>query len=183
VITNIHYPGYDADNVLSGCTVNGAKINMRDMFLPYLAKSNWRACNYARLRGWKCADSFAQYMGADFDTNGDGLVDSAALSYVLGESETAYVNRISVTLKSTLRDANYKRTTSTATYDYIQSDNTHPTYQGSTVYLGLIGGSGSTTTAPDYADTSIVSGKNPAWNRLGHERMGWALSVYNPTAP
>ncbi len=183
VVSNIYYPGYDADNTLSNCTVNGSKINMRDMFLPYLAQSNWRACNFARLKGFKCADSFAQYMAADFDTNGDGLVDSDAIAYQLGESEANYVNRISVTLKSTLRDANFKRTTSTTTYDYIQSDDTHPTYQGSTVYVGLFGGSGSVTTAPDYSDANIVGGKNPAWNRMGHERMGWALSVFNPTAP
>jgi lysophospholipase L1-like esterase len=183
VIANIFYPGYDADNVLSNCTVNGSRINMRDMFLPYLAQSNWRACDFARQRGFKCADSFAQYMAADFDTNGDGLVDSAAIAYQLGESEANYVNRISVTLKSTLRDANFKRVTSSTTYDYIQSDNTHPTYQGSTIYVGFFGGSGSTTTAPDYADSSIVGGKNPAWNRMGHERMGWALSVYNPATP
>jgi len=183
VIANLFYPGYDADNVLSNCTVNGSKLNMRDMFLPYLAQSNWRACDFARQRGFKCADSFAQYMAADYDTNGDGLIDSAAIAYQLGESEASYVNRISVTLKSTLRDANFKRTTPSTTYDYIQSDNTHPTYQGSTTWVGFFGGSGSTTTAPDYADSSIVGGKNPAWDRLGHERMGWALSVYNPATP
>ena len=183
VISNIYYPGYDADNVLSSCTVNGSRINMRDMFLPYLARSNWRACDFARQRGFKCADSFAQYMAADFDSNGDGLIDSDAIAYQLGESESNYVNRITVTLKSTLRDSNYKRVTSSTTYDYIQSDDTHPTYQGSTIYVGLFGGSGSTTTAPDYSDANIVGGKNPAWNRLGHERMGWALSVFNPATP
>ena len=76
VVANVYYPGYDADNTQSSCTVNGSTINMRDMFLPYLAKSNWRACDFARQNGFQCADSFAQYMGADFDTNGDGLVDS-----------------------------------------------------------------------------------------------------------
>lgn len=183
VISNIYYPGYDADNTLSSCTVNGSKINLRDMFLPYLAQSNWRACNFARQNGFQCADSFAQYMGADFDTNGDGQVDSAALAYQLGESESNYVSRITGALKSTLRDANYKRITSSTTVDYILSDNTHPTYQGSTVYVGLFGGTGSTTTAPDYSDGNIVGGRNPAWDRLGHERMGWALSVFNPSTP
>lgn len=183
VVSNIFYPGYDADNTQSSCTVNGSTINMRDMFLPYLAKSNWRACDFARQYGFACADSFAQYMAADYDANGDGLVDAAAIAYQLGESEASYVNRITVTLKSTLRDANSKRLTSSTTADYIQSDNTHPTYQGSTIYVGLFGGTGSTTTAPDYSDGSIVGGKNPAWNLLGHERMGWALSVFNPSAP
>lgn len=42
---------------------------------------------------------------------------------------------------------------------------------------------GATTTAPDYSDANIVGGKNPAWNRYGHERMGWALSVFNKAAP
>lgn len=183
VVSNVYYPGYDADNVLSSCTVNGSRINMRDMFLPYLAKSNWRACNFASQYGFKCADSFAQFMAADFDANGDGAVDADAIAYQLGESESSYVTRITSTLKSTLRDANYKRPTSTTTVDYILSDNTHPTYQGSTVYVGLFGGTGSTTTAPDYTDAQIVGGKNPGWNQLGHERMGWALSVFNPAAP
>jgi lysophospholipase L1-like esterase len=183
VISNIYYPGYDADNVQSSCTVNGSTVNMRDMFLPYLAQSNWRACNFAQQYGFQCADSFAQYMAADYDTNGDGQVDSAAIAYQPGESESSYVNRITVTLKSTLRDANSKRLTASTTADYILSDNTHPTYQGSTVYVGLFGGTGSTTTAPDYTDAQIVGGKNPAWNLLGHERMGWALSVFNPLAP
>jgi len=183
VVSNIFYPGYNADNVLSTCTIGGVRVNLRDNFLPYLAQSNWRACNFAQTYGFQCADSFAQYMGADYDSNGDGQDDSAALAYIPGETEANYVNRISVTLKSTLRDANTHFVNSTTSYDYIQSDDTHPTYTGSTVYLGLIGGSASTTTAPDYTDAQIVSGQNPVWNRLGHERMGWALSVFNPLAP
>jgi lysophospholipase L1-like esterase len=183
VISNIYYPGYNADNVTGSCTVNGVAVNYRDAFLPYLAQSNWRACNFAQQYGFQCADSFAQYMGADYDSNGDGQVDSAALAYIPGETEANYVNRITVTLKSTLRDANTHFANSTTSYDYIQSDDTHPTYTGSTVYIGLIGGSGSTTTAPDYSDASIVGGKNPVWNQFGHERMGWALSVFNPATP
>jgi lysophospholipase L1-like esterase len=183
VIANLYYPGYDADNTQSKCTVNGSTVNMRDMFLPYLAQSNWRACDFARQYGFACADSFAQYMAADFDTNGDGLVDSDAIAYQLGESESSYVNRITGPLKSTLRDSNFKRITSSTTVDYLVSDDTHPTYQGTTIYVGLFGGTGSTTTSPDYSDSQIVGGKNPGWNRLGHERMGWALSVFNPSAP
>jgi lysophospholipase L1-like esterase len=183
VISNIYYPGYNADNVTGSCTINGVAVNYRNAFLPYLAQSNWRACNFAQQYGFQCADSFAQYMGADYDSNGDGQVDSAALAYIPGETEANYVNRITVTLKSTLRDANTHFVNSTTSYDYIQSDDTHPTYTGSTVYIGLIGGSGSTTTAPDYSDASIVGGKNPVWNQYGHERMGWALSVFNPATP
>jgi hypothetical protein len=47
----------------------------------------------------------------------------------------------------------------------------------------LIGGSGSGSGAPDYSGSQIVGGKNPVWNRYGHERMGWALSAYNPATP
>ena len=31
--------------------------------------------------------------------------------------------------------------------------------------------------------TSFTNGRSPIWNRLGHERMGWAISVYNPATP
>ncbi len=108
VVANLHYPGYNADNVLSSCTdsTTGQKVNLRDKFLPYLAKMNWRACNYANTYGFGCVDNFAEYMGADYDSNADGLIDSEALKYVPGESEATYVTRITSTLKSTLRDAN-----------------------------------------------------------------------------
>jgi hypothetical protein len=184
-IANLFYPGYDADNTLSTCTVNGVRVNMRDTFLPYIAKMNFRMCDKARTYGFSCTDSFAQFMGRDYDSNGDGQVDSAALAYIPGETESAYVTRITSTLKSTLRDANNKMVSSSTTYDYIQSDNTHPTYAGGTVSTGIIipGGTASGSSAPDQPDSSYVGGKTPFWNRYGHERMGWGLSVYNPTAP
>jgi lysophospholipase L1-like esterase len=183
VVGNLYYPGYAADNALSNCTIGGVRQNKQEIFLPYLARMNWRACNFANTYGFACADSFAQYMGADYDSNGDSQIDSDALRYVQGESENAYVTRLQVTLRSTIRDANTHFVNSSTSYDYIQSDNTHPTYTGATVYLGLIGGSGSGTSAPDYTDAQIVGGKNPVWNQLGHERMGWALSGYNPATP
>jgi apolipoprotein N-acyltransferase len=186
VISNIYYPGYDADNALSGCTDSGTgqKVNKQNVFLPYLARSNWRACNFASQYGFACADSFAQYMGADYDSNGDGQVDSDALRYVQGESENDYVNRISSTQRSTIRDANTHFVSSSTSYDYIQSDNVHPTYYGSaTIYVGLFGGTGSGSGAPDFSGSQITGGKNPQWNRYGHERMGWALSVFNPATP
>jgi hypothetical protein len=183
IITNLYYPGYDADNVLSNCTIGGVRQNKQSTFLPYLAKMNWRACNFANTHGFACADSFAQYMGADYDSNGDGQIDSEALRYVQGESEAAYVTKLTTTLRSTIRDANAHLVNASTSYDYIQSDNTHPTYTGSTIWIGFIGGSGSGSGAPDYTDAQIVGGKNPVWNRLGHERMGWALSVYNPATP
>ena len=67
---------------------------------------NYWMCDYARQKGFQCADNFAQYMGADYDSNGDGQIDSDALRYVAGESEASYVTRITSTLRSTMRDAN-----------------------------------------------------------------------------
>ena len=182
IISNLYYPGYDADNVLSSCTdaSTGQRVNMRTTFLPYIARMNYWMCEYARQKGFQCADSFAQYMGADYDSNGDGQIDADALRYVAGETEAAYVNRISVTLRPTIRDANTHFVSSTSSFDYIQSDDTHPTYSGGTRSAGLFGGS-SGSGAPRY--TSFPGGYNPIWNRYGHERMGWALSVYNPATP
>jgi lysophospholipase L1-like esterase len=182
VIANLFYPGYDADNVQSTCksSTTGATVNMRDAFLPALARMNYWMCEYARQKGFKCADSFAQYMGADYDRNGDGMIDSDALRYVAGESEASYVNRISVTLKSTLRDANLKLVTSSSSFDYIQSDDVHPTFTGGTVTAGLFGGS---TGSGAPRQTSFAGGKSTIWNRYGHERMGWSLSVFNPASP
>ena len=79
-----------------------------------------------------------------------------------------------------LRDANTKFVASSSSYDYIQSDDTHPTYTGGTVSAGLWGGS-TGTGASRYP--SISNGRNPIWNQYGHERMGWALSVYQPANP
>jgi hypothetical protein len=186
MISNIYYPGYNADNVLSGCNdpTTGQKINKQTKFLPSLARSNWRACNFAQQYGFKCIDSFAQYMGADYDSNGDGQVDSDALKWQTGESENDYVTRVSVTLRSTLRDANTHFANASTSYDYIQSDNTHPTYYGSsTIGISIFTGSGSGSGAPNFSGSQIVGGKNPEWNKWGHERMGWGLSVFNPATP
>jgi lysophospholipase L1-like esterase len=185
VVSNLYYPGYDADNGLANCTDSGTgqRPNKQDVFLPRIAKLNWRACNFAAQYGFACADSFAEYMAADYDSNGDGLIDSEAIRYVQGESESAYVNKLVNTYRSTLRDANVKLVSAGTSFDYIQSDNTHPTYTGSTIWIGFIGGSGSGSGAPDYSGSQITGGKNPVWNRYGHERMGWALSVNNPATP
>ena len=165
------------------CTISGVRPNKQEIFLPYIARMNWRACNFAAQKGFACADSFAQYMAADYDSNGDTLIDSEAIRFVNGESESAYVNKIVSTYRATLRDANTHFVNGSTSYDYIQSDNTHPTYTGATVYVGFFGGTGSGSGAPDYSGAQIVGGKNPIWNQLGHERMGWALSVYNPATP
>jgi len=186
MISNLYYPGYDADNALSTCTdpATGQKVNKQSNFLNILARSNWRACNLAAQRGFQCVDSFAQYMGADYDSNNDGQIDSDALRYQAGESEAAYVTRITTTLRSTIRDANTHFANSSTSFDYIQSDNTHPTYFGSaTIGINIFTGSGSGSGAPDFSGGQIVGGKNPQWNGTGHERMGWGLSVFNPATP
>ncbi|MCE3003108.1 MAG: hypothetical protein LW860_10470 [Xanthomonadaceae bacterium] len=182
VIANLYYPGYNADNVQSSCrdAATGATVNLRDRFLPALAKMNYWMCEYARQKGFQCADSFAEYMGADFDSNGDGQVDSAALRYVPGDTEAAYLQRITQTLRPTLRDANAKFVTTSSSFDYIQSDDVHPTFTGGTVSAGLWGGS-TGTGAPRYS--SFTGGRSPIWNQFGHERMGWSLSTYNPPSP
>ena len=182
VISNLHYPGYAADNTQSSCKDpnTGATVKMQDKFLPSLARINHMMCDVARQKGFMCADNFAQYMGADHDGNGDGQVDSEALRYVAGESQSSYVNRITTALRATIRDANTHFVSSSSSYDYIQSDDTHPTYNGSTVTAGLFGGS-TGSGAPRY--TSFAGGKNPIWNQYGHERMGWAVSVFNLATP
>ena len=182
LISNLYYPGYAADNVLSSCTDagTGQKVNLQEKFLPKLATMNWRMCNFAATYGFQCADNFAQFMGADYDSNGDGQIDSDALRYVAGESEAAYITRITQTLRPTIRDANTHFVSSSSSYDYIQSDDTHPTYTGGTVNAGLFGGT-TGSGAPRYS--SNTGGKNPIWNQYGHERIGWAVSTSNPAAP
>ncbi len=181
-IANLYYPGYAADNVQTSCrdASTGQTVNVRDRLLPAIVRMNFAMCDLARQRGFLCADAFAQYMGADFDSNGDGQVDADALRYVLGETEASYVQRITVTLRSTLRDANTKFVTSSSSFDYIQSDDTHPTFTGGTVRAGLFGGSTGRGAA---RYTSFANGRSPIWNNFGHERMGWALSVYQPATP
>ena len=182
IISNLYYPGYAADNVASSCrdATTGATVNVQNALLPRIAQMNYWMCEYARQKGFQCADNFAQYMGADYDSNGDGQVDSDALRYVAGESEASYVARITTTLRATIRDSNTHFVSASSSYDYIQSDDTHPTYTGGTVSAGLFGGTTGTGAA---RYTSFSGGKSPIWNQLGHERMGYALSVANPVAP
>jgi lysophospholipase L1-like esterase len=182
VVSNLYYPGYATDNVQSACrdATTGRTVNLQSMFLGKLATMNYWTCEYARLKDFKCADNFAQFMGADYDSNGDGKVDSDALRYVAGESEASYVTRITSTLRTTIRDANAHFLSASRSYDYIQSDDTHPTYTGGTVNAGLFGGTNGSG-APRYS--FIFGGKNPIWNQYGHERIGWAVSTSNPASP
>lgn len=186
IIMNIYYPGYDADYVLTSCIDpgTGRQIIKQDKFLPLLAKSNWKACTLAAQYGFQCADSFAEMMAGDYDSNGDGIIDVDGLRYRPGESEASYVNRISTTLRATVRDANAHFTSPSTSYDYVLSDNTHQThYKSSTISLNFFTGSGSGSGASDFTDAQIVGGKNPEWNKWGHEKSGWSLSTYNPATP
>jgi hypothetical protein len=182
LVSNLYYPGYAADNVQSSCrdATSGATVNLQSTFLAKVATMNYWMCEYARQKGFRCADNFAQFMAADYDSNADGQIDSDALRYVAGESEASYVGRITSTLRPTIRDANTHFVSSSSSFDYIQSDDTHPTYTGGTVSAGLFGGT-TGAGAPRY--TSFTGGKSPIWNRYGHERIGWAISTSNPAAP
>jgi hypothetical protein len=107
VVSNLYYPGYDADNALAAAPIGDrAEAEQADVFLPYIAPHELARLQLRAQNGFACADSFAQYMGADYDANGDGQIDSDATRYVQGESESAYVTRITSTLRSTIRDAN-----------------------------------------------------------------------------
>jgi len=184
-VSNLYYPGFNADNGPAGCTdsTTGTKPNRQSVFLPYVARINWRTCNFASQNGFSCVDSFAQYMGADYDSNGDGAVDSVALQYQQGESEAAYVTRITSTLRSTLRDSNAHLVNASTSYDYLQSDDTHGTYDTSATISSGLFGSGSGSGAPTFSGAQIVDGKNPVWNQFGHERMGHGMSVFDPATP
>ena len=183
IVANLYYPGYDNDDQAADCTDGGSNPNLQDVFLPYLLRMNWRACNFAQQNGFKCTDTFAQFMGADYDSNGDGKKDSRALRWRRGESENAYVQRIGTALRATIRDANVKFVTATRSFDYIQSDDTHPTFHGEDIDLGLLGGSERGASGQRYADPQYNDGKVRIWRRYGHERMGVGLSNFTPDAP
>src|SRR4030095_3790207 len=125
--------------------------------------------NFAMQNGFACADSFAQFMGADFDSDGDGRIDSRALRFRRRESEAAYVQRIVTTLRPTIRDANFHFFREARSYDYIQSDDVHPTFTGDTVNLGTFGGSGSGESGPRFPLDRYHHGKTSIWKRFGHE--------------
>lgn len=174
VVMNLYYPGYDADDTNADCTdASGANVNVQAALIPYMAHSNWHACTLAGQYGFGCADAFAEMMGADYDTNGDGIVDSDGLRFDPNESEDDYVTRIVTTLRSTIKDSNYHGLTSSTTADYLQGDDTHPTYFSGTIGVG--GGAG----PADFSASDIVDGKNPKWNLFGHERIGYALSKFH----
>ena len=177
IVGNLYYPGYDSDNVQTNCTDpdTGERFNRRDKFLPLLARSNFMTCELARQYGWQCADNFAEYMAADIDTDGDGIVDAEAIRYRPGESEESYVNRISQQYRHTLRDANFKRISATTQADYLLTDNTHATFVGPTASALF------TTPGGNVPVFFTVNGPyplfgNPNWNTNGSDRMGFELA-------
>lgn len=178
LVATLHYPGYNTDNKQSKCTdaSTGTTVNVQAKMLPLIAKMNYMMCNTARQKGFTCIDTFAEFMGADYDSNADGKIDSEALRYVSGESEASYVNRITTTLRSTVRDANAHFVNASTSYDYLLSDDTHMTYTG-----GTVGSNSSGSGAARYP--SYTGGKSPVWNQFGHERLGWSLSTANPSQP
>ncbi|MET0403210.1 MAG: SGNH/GDSL hydrolase family protein [Cystobacter sp.] len=185
VVSNLYYPGFDADDVRTACTdpVSGTSVHKRSSFLPYLVRGNWRTCQLAEQYGFQCADMFAEFMGADYDRNGDGVMDRDALRYKSGEPEADYVTRITATLASTLLDANTHFVDASTSYDYMQSDDTHPTvYLSAVLPLNATPANGAQGT-PEFADGQIVGGRNPQWNKAGHERMGHANSLFTPASP
>jgi hypothetical protein len=127
-------------------------------------------------KGFDCVDAFAEFMAADYDRNGDGLVDSDQIRWMSGETEDAFVARI-VSLEPLLVDANTHFDSNQTTADYLQSDNTHPTYTGPQVSAST-GRPRPTSSPPDNPDGTIVGGKNPSWNLVGHERLGWAHKAF-----
>ena len=186
VVSNLYYPGFGADNVTTTCTDSTTRkaVNRRARFLPYLVRSNWRTCELARQNGFECADTFAEFMAADYDSNGDGLIDRDAVRYQPGESEAAYLARLTTgPLAATLRDANAHLASAGASYDYLQSDDVHPThFSPAVISLGLFTGSGSGAGPADFSAAQLEAGKNPEWNRWGHERLGWRLSTFLPSS-
>jgi lysophospholipase L1-like esterase len=182
IVGNLYYPGFDDDNVMTQCTSpdTGQPLNRRDdVFLSIIAESNWETCNMAVENGWVCADNFAEFMTADFDSNGDGMVDSDAVRFVPGEPLEDYVDRIlAANAAGLLRDANFKQISPGATVGYLLSDDTHTTFIGPTAKAGATGGSpGGNVNVFHPTDVPFPDFQNPDWNLNGHDRMGSALAT------
>lgn len=182
VIGNLYYPGFDSDNVLTNCTDpdSGDRLNRRDdVFLAIIAESNWETCNLAVENGWVCADNFAEFMAADFDSNGDGVIDSESIRFIPGESREDYIARIvAANDAGLLRDSNFKQIAPSTSVDYLLSDDTHTTFAGPTAKAGLGGGNpGGNVTVFHPTNGAYPEGRNPTWNLNGHDRMGFALAT------
>jgi lysophospholipase L1-like esterase len=128
VVMNLYYPGVNSDKGRA-CTGGG---NHFDVFLDYIVESNWLTCTEALARGFECGDAFAGFNAPDFDSDGDGKKDSDEIRFdAVSDIDdfNAYYSRIFQN-KHIIQDANAKRTSSSTTADYLQSDDTHPTAAG-----------------------------------------------------
>lgn len=182
IIGNLYYPGFDSDNVPTNCTSpdTGQPLNRRDdVFLAIIAESNWETCNLAVENGWACADNFAEFMAADFDSNGDGVADNESIRFIPGEPLEEYVNRIlAANAAGLLRDSNFKQIAAGTSVDYLLSDDTHTTFVGPQAKAGPTAGTPGGNVGVFHAtDTPFPGFRNPDWNRNGHDRMGHALAT------
>jgi lysophospholipase L1-like esterase len=164
VLMNLYYPGFGADDRPSLCTdpTTGKPLNVQNVLLPVMARSNWRACTLARSEGFACADAFAAVMAGDDE--------SADVAFDPNEPEDAYVARL-IERRAVLHDPNAKPIGNGTFADYMLDDDIHPTYE-----LGTIPIRGAWRSVPDFTDAQIQGGKNPKWNASGHERLGYVLA-------
>jgi lysophospholipase L1-like esterase len=129
VVMANYYPGLATDRGRA-C---GAGTHF-DVFIDYILEANWTACNEAWARGFKCIDGLAAFNAADVDTAADADATPDIDQVRLNQASDAnnfpgYYNRVFAE-KAVLIDANTKRTSSTTTVDYLQSDDVHPTAAG-----------------------------------------------------
>jgi hypothetical protein len=181
IVGNLYYPGFDADNVMTQCTSpdTGEPLNRRDdVFLAIIAESNWETCNLAAENGWVCADNFAEFMAADFDSNGDGMIDIDSIRFIQGEPLEDYVARIlAANEEGLLRDANFKQIAQDATISYLLSDDTHTTFLGPDAKSTVGTTPGGNVTVFHPTNEPFPDFRNPDWNLNGHDRMATALAT------
>jgi lysophospholipase L1-like esterase len=130
VVMNLYYPGVNNDKGRACGT--GSHF---DVFLDYLVESNWITCTEALARGFDCADAFAGFNAPDFDSDGDGQIDSDEVRFdPISDIDDfdGYYSRIVLQNKHLIRDANTKQISASQTVDYLLSDDTHPTNAGHT---------------------------------------------------
>jgi lysophospholipase L1-like esterase len=128
-VMSLYYPGLADDRAR---TCNGT--SHFDIFLDYLLEADWTMCNEAWKRGFECVDGIAAMNAADVDTalDTDTLVDATQIKINRATDQdnfAAYYDRVQPQRKI-LSDGHQKRTTATATVDFLQGDNTHPTTAG-----------------------------------------------------
>ena len=101
VIANLYYPGYNGRQraqLLHVTRAPAPRVNMQRQVPACAWRSmNYWMCEYARTRRASSAWTTSPFTWARTTIrNGDGQVDSAALRYVAGETEAAYVTRITL---------------------------------------------------------------------------------------